>query len=200
MPSATRFRHASIVDLDFAKFISYYLGYSTPPVELLEVLSGNNHTLLIKDKSLLEKYKSFTDPSKIPSQYKTGKSYYQTFEIMRDTIYPTTPIDRESILQKDKQVASKLSQLFSPEVSPGLADTEQLKGLPSAIFVQCEVDALKDEGLIYSERLKSAGVHVDVQFYENCFHGSVQLTGDLGFQSSRDILHNLIQLIKNKNI
>jgi acetyl esterase/lipase len=48
--------------------------------------------------------------------------------------------------------------LFSPEISPGLAD--DLKGLPDAYIIVGETDVLKDENLIYAERLKRAGFSI----------------------------------------
>lgn len=201
MPSGTRYRSSSFIEIDVSKFISYYLGYSRPSEELLQALRENQHTLLIKDKSLLDKYKQILDPSNVPSKYKTGRDYYQKYEIMRETIFPSAPLSSQSILRKDKELAGKLSLLFTPELSPALADADKLKGLPSAVFVQCEVDPFKDEGLIYSERLRNAGVQVDVQFYEHCFHGVKSFVNDLyGMKSAKILRDNLVQLIKNKNI
>jgi len=42
-------------------------------------------------------------------------------------------------------------------MSPGLADTSELKGQPDAYFIVSEYDIIKDETIIFAERLKKAG-------------------------------------------
>lgn len=200
MPSYRRYRHSSFIDLEIPKFISWYLaGYNSRSNQIKEIFANNSHTLLIKDKQLLEKFKSYTSTSLIPSKYKVGRKYYEAYEIMRGEVFPKS-IDSSSLLKTDKKLASLLSKAFTVEVSPGLAEPEKLKKLPKAIFVLCEADPVKDEGIIYSERLRRAGVPVDVQFYENCFHGCASITEDAaGFKIARVMLDDLVENIR-KNL
>ena len=44
-------------------------------------------------------------------------------------------------------------------MSPGLADDDILKGQPDAYLIVAETDILKDEDLIYAERLRRAGIY-----------------------------------------
>lgn len=55
----------------------------------------------------------------------------------------------------------------NPEVSPLL--TENMEGLPPALIVTAEFDPLRDDGIAYAARLKSAGVRVQ----EKCFAGQI---------------------------
>jgi acetyl esterase len=50
---------------------------------------------------------------------------------------------------------------------------EDLSGLPSTFIATCEFDPLRDEGLIYAQRLLTAGVSTEVHHYPGTFHGSV---------------------------
>ena len=55
----------------------------------------------------------------------------------------------------------------NPEVSPIL--TEDLKGLPPAVIINAEFDPLRDDGILYAAKLRSAGVKV----WDKCFAGQI---------------------------
>jgi len=52
-----------------------------------------------------------------------------------------------------------------------------LSGLPPALIVVLEVDPLRDEAVSYSERLRDAGVTVELLEFDNLTHGFVHLAG-----------------------
>jgi acetyl esterase/lipase len=52
------------------------------------------------------------------------------------------------------------------------ARAEDLAGLPPAFVQVCEFDPLRDEGLIYAQRLLAAGVGTELHLYPGTFHGS----------------------------
>jgi acetyl esterase len=54
---------------------------------------------------------------------------------------------------------------------------EDLSGLPPAFVSTCEFDPLRDEGLIYAQRLLQAGVTTEVHHYPGTFHGSELVKG-----------------------
>ncbi len=196
LPSAIEYAHAGLLEIDSGKYIPWYMGYNTVPEELYTAVKYNNHTLAIKDQSLLAKYREYTDVSLIPQKYKTGKKYYETYEILRESI---TPEKLDSSVRNDKKLMKLLQELFTPGISPGLVDPERLKGLPKSHFVMCETDPLKDEGLIYSERLRRAGVDTNVQFYEDCFHGVFQLNDPkIGFKIAHRMVNDLsVYILQN---
>ena len=57
------------------------------------------------------------------------------------------------------------------------ARMEDLSGLPPAFISACEFDPLRDEGLIYAQRLLAAGVQVELHSYPGTFHGSGAVPG-----------------------
>lgn len=52
---------------------------------------------------------------------------------------------------------------------------EDLPGLPPAFVSVCEFDPLRDEGIIYAQRLLEAGVSTELHHYRGTFHGSAMV-------------------------
>ncbi|HWQ05689.1 MAG TPA: alpha/beta hydrolase [Feifaniaceae bacterium] len=65
-------------------------------------------------------------------------------------------------------------EVRSPFVSPILAGN--FGGLPEALFIEAECDALADDGLIYAKLLQDAGVKVSCVVYEGMPHAFILRT------------------------
>lgn len=59
-------------------------------------------------------------------------------------------------------------------VSPLLA--QSLRGVPDATIFVCEYDPLRHDGERYAERLRDAGINVDVHFLDGMIHGAIHMT------------------------
>src|SRR5690606_36895402 len=60
-------------------------------------------------------------------------------------------------------------QYYNPEVSPIF--TKDLKGLPPAVIINAEFDPLRDDGILYAEKLREAGV----KDWDKCFSGRIHM-------------------------
>ncbi len=85
----------------------------------------------------------------------------------------------------DPAVMTAFTRLYSkeenramPEVSPVMADEEALRGMPPTLLLPAQYDALKEEGLLYAEKLKEAGVPVYCQVMPDAHHGYIEDAGN----------------------
>lgn len=62
----------------------------------------------------------------------------------------------------------------NPYLSPILS--QDFSGLPEALFIEAECDALLDDGLIYAKLLQDAGVKVTCSVYEGMPHAFILRT------------------------
>ncbi|KAM9774847.1 neutral cholesterol ester hydrolase 1-like [Syngnathus typhle] len=68
-------------------------------------------------------------------------------------------------------LAGLVPALLDVRAAPLLAEREALAKTPEAYVLTCEFDVLRDDGLMYAERLRRAGVRVTSDHYEDGFHG-----------------------------
>ncbi len=137
----------------------------------------------------------------VPSAYKEGKSYYCDTNSEMTTskrLSQEVPhqLNDDHVLKRECALAERVKQLYSADVSPLFADQERLVGLPPAYIIALEWDLLKDETLLYAERLREAGVPVHVAFYENAFHGIASFPSS--FSVAKQMQDDLISFIKSK--
>ncbi|HEX5652280.1 MAG TPA: alpha/beta hydrolase, partial [Chitinophagaceae bacterium] len=79
-------------------------------------------------------------------------------------------------------------QYNNPEVSPILI--EDLKGLPPAVIITAEYDPLRDDGILYAAKLKSAGIKV----WDKCFPGQIHCL--IGAPPNSDTVKEYESLVK----
>jgi acetyl esterase len=101
-----------------------------------------------------------------PTDAACGTSSYQEFGA--DGAYG---LEREQMLTCWSAYAPGLASK-SPEVSPLRAP--DLSGLPPALLVLAECDPLTDEATDYADRLRAAGVDVEVEVWPGMIHGFVR--------------------------
>lgn len=82
----------------------------------------------------------------------------------------------------------------NPYLSPLLADLN--KDLPPALIITAQIDPLRDEGKLYADSLKSAGVYVEYKEYAHMMHAFVSFSmllkeGDDAINQSIDFLKRI---------
>ncbi|PIC33143.1 hypothetical protein B9Z55_013232 [Caenorhabditis nigoni] len=87
--------------------------------------------------------------------------------------------------------------LTNPDFSPLMR--KDLSNLPPTMVLTCEFDVLRDEGLIYAQRLEAAGVPTTTINYENGFHAMLNFHSELheASKSVEDIEQWTLNVINN---
>uniref|UniRef100_A0A6J0TQT3 Neutral cholesterol ester hydrolase 1 n=2 Tax=Pogona vitticeps TaxID=103695 RepID=A0A6J0TQT3_9SAUR len=135
------------------KFWIYYLNGS---YDFAYSMVANNHTAL--DVSQVGPFREHLDWTfLLPSRFRKN---YQ----------PVTPSAGEA------EIIQALPALLDVRAAPLLAEREVLRLQPKTYILTCEIDILRDDGLMYAKRLEKAGVEVTVDHFEDCFHGCMIFT------------------------
>jgi len=104
------------------------------------------------------------------------------------------------ITQQEPQVAlasSAFEALTHFRGSPLMA--EDFRGIPPAFVITAEFDVLRDEGFLYSKRLRSAGIPVKYKNYKS-FHGFVTMATEGGparTDEGDEAFADIVQYIKD---
>lgn len=175
------------------KFTQWYFGILNRTDEIKKVFRRREHFALLDDPAERSRVISSLDIDQINSKYKQDMSYYKTAKAFAK--FPSQLPD-DSRLKQDKELRHMFKSVFKPEVSPLFAHDNDLKGLPKAYFILLEWDFLKDEGILYANRLRKAGVDVHEAFYENAYHGIASTVEIDAFTMPKIMQADLIEYLK----
>ncbi|NWS20761.1 AAAD deacetylase, partial [Pachyramphus minor] len=73
-------------------------------------------------------------------------------------------------------LARRYPGFLDPRAAPLLASDARLHGLPHTYILTCEHDVLRDDGAMYVQRLRAAGVRVTHEHAQDAFHGALMFT------------------------
>ena len=181
--------HIRYDGIRMGNYTTWYLGINKVSNHLRKVYENGELFGLIGDENRRKFILDCLDVNRIPEIYKPDKSFYDT----HSRLELPSQVPETSILKRDENLAKLMEKLFKPEISPLLASREDLVGLPKTYLLTLEWDALKDEALIFGERLKEAGVNTHVAFYQDAFHS---MAASLGYIKSREMLEDLLKYLE----
>ncbi|XP_073441668.1 arylacetamide deacetylase-like 4 [Dendrobates tinctorius] len=97
----------------------------------------------------------------------------------------------------NKDVYEKMKITLDLPCSPLFSDDVVIQQLPQAYILTCEFDVLRDDGILYKNRLEDNGVPVTWYHVEDGFHGVVHLFDQSDVVSGKLTMDNIITYIKN---
>ncbi|XP_060076057.1 arylacetamide deacetylase-like [Ylistrum balloti] len=89
------------------------------------------------------------------------------------------------------------SRITDPMVSPLFASDDMLPGLPLTYIATSGYDFIRDDGIMYSERLKHVGQKVILQHYHEAFHNSLFFShGPLKLEVGARIIRDIVNILR----
>lgn len=154
----------------------YHLHYLNGEIEFLEDMLEGNHV----PAEMKLKFRKWLNPDKIPEEFKV-RGYKPKI-----------------ISSHTEDVYEALQQALEPTFSPLLAENAIIRKLPQTYILTCEYDVLRDDGILYKERLEANGVQVSWYHVRDGFHGIVSFfdCGYLTFPSGKKAMDNIVYFIK----
>ncbi|NXJ96752.1 AAAD deacetylase, partial [Corythaixoides concolor] len=92
-------------------------------------------------------------------------------EMKKDHVYASSTYG-------SSELARKYPGFLDPRAAPLLASDAQLRGLPLTYILTCEYDVLRDDGVMYAQRLRVVGVPVTHDHAKDTFHGAMAFVLD----------------------
>ncbi|XP_076139080.1 arylacetamide deacetylase [Alosa pseudoharengus] len=160
-PSYRQNQHMPI--LPRTLMVRFWSEYFTSDKSLFQAMLANAHNGP-ESASLLK----FADwGAFLPERFRGGYNYTAPPVVSTaTTTTPAVPTTADGVLRR----------MSDPRASPLLVPDASLRGLPRAYVLTCEYDVLRDDGVMYTTRLRRAGVPVTHQHYAGGFHGALMFT------------------------
>ena len=139
----------------------------------IPTLMANNHTTAAMKQSNFANYVSI---SLLPEEIRRNLSDFE-----------------ESIHEGDGPLSKEFeSVMLNPLFSPLMA--EDLSAMPTTFLSISGYDVLRDDGLMYAERLMAAGVSTRLMTRNDAFHGVFSFTR---LQNGREVLRDMVHFLKS---
>jgi arylacetamide deacetylase-like 2 len=143
------------------------------------------------------------DKSILQNNHTSGqqKDQYRRF-VDRSLIRPEFLRKKRNPVAECREGAPDLVQRASialqPAISPLLVEDSQLAKLPLTYVLTVGHDRLRDESLIYVERLRNCRVRVFHKHYEDAFHASItSLYGITRLNIAHEMVHGIVDFLKH---
>lgn len=160
--------HYLYTGLDHATFWSHYIGPTSHP-NLPKAMTQNQH---VSSEMKTSHFAELVDVKNFPKNYFDGEWKMDT-ESGNETLWSEIE-----------------SQVINPYLSPLLG--HEIEKVPPALVVTAQFDVLRDEGVLYVERMRKAGIDVTHRHYP-IIHG---LLGTNAFEICRKARKEIYQDIK----
>lgn len=87
-------------------------------------------------------------------------------------------------------------RMLDPYICPLMANKQMLTDLPRAYVMTAGYDIIRDDGIMYAERLKDAGVSIDLVNHKTSFHNALTFVeGPLALSVAKQTIHGIVNYL-----
>lgn len=162
--------------------LSYWLNYANISYDHMDAIMANMHTSVeLKNSKFAER---------------VSKKWYMLEHIRNPKLLDIPPVkEGNSALSKSIE-----KTILDPYFAPLMAPDSDYSDLPLTYVLTAGYDVLRDDGLIYYQRLKKAGVKTHLAHYPDGFHGMIFFfKGPMPFNVGKRAMDDLADYLK-KNL
>lgn len=168
--------------LNDVSMLTYWLNYGNISYDYIDKILANEHT---SPELKSSKYAKYISPE-----------WYMKEHIRTENL---RSMDKKTNFGDKKLWESIEKTLLDPYFAPLMADESSLKDLPFTYVLTAGYDVLRDDGLIYYQRLLKAGVKVKLAHYQDGFHGMIFFfRGPMPFQVGIRAMNDLCEFLKKE--
>ncbi|NXX85134.1 AAAD deacetylase, partial [Urocolius indicus] len=147
--------------------VRFWAEYFTSDPSLVEAMASGRHVPL--ESSHLFQLVNWS--TLLPEEMRKGHTY-------------SSPVAGSS------QLARKYPGFLDRRAAPLLASDAQLRRLPRTYILTCEHDVLRDDGVMYAQRLRAAAVPITHHHARDAFHGALMFANTPAYLAVADRLSN----------
>lgn len=163
--------------------IFFVLNYLNVHPKYAKDFLANNHT------SKLFKTSKYAD--QIDQNVWMPKRYIRDSNL-KENLEQRTDIGNEELYSQIK------SKLTDPMVAPLMADDDMLEGLPYTYIMTCGYDIIRDDGIMFAERLRQIGQKVSLTHYYEGYHNALLFPqGPLKLDVAVKIMGDIVKHLKD---
>ena len=116
---------------------------------------------------------------------------------IRDDTLKSGSLQQQNSFGRDDMPSSFIEKMTNPYIAPLMADEEMLLGLPRAYVMTGGYDIIRDDGIMYAERLEQAKVPVILNNHATAYHFSIAYSGGpFSLTSGKQIVQGIVNFLR----
>ena len=163
--------------------LAFWMNYLNESYEHAPFMLENQHTSADMKKS---EFANYVDQNK-----------WMIKHHIRNDSLKSNPLGQHKTFGKRIMPKSFTEKLTNPYIAPLMADEDMLRGLPRAYVMTAGYDIIRDDGIMYSERLNRADVPVHLINHATAFHISLMFSeGPFALQTGKQIIQDIVSYLQ----
>ena len=163
--------------------LAFWINYLNESYQHIPDMLKNRHTSVDMKQS---KFAEYVDQNKwMPRQH------------IRNDSLKSNSLEQQKTFGKSDMPKSFTEKLTNPYIAPLMADNDMLLELPRAYVMTAGYDLIRDDGIMYSERLREANVPVHLVNYVGANHVSLMFSqGPFTLNIGKKIIQDIVEYLQ----